>query len=212
MMMKKGIFADQFLEKHFGIDMNDLLNVSIDQEVQAKQTKYLEKGEVGRAMLYGAETTQNAYLKRALASLSLDAEQLAGMIISLEDIPACVTRKVKDYFQPLFPGFDNGASISFGKHFKKCFDYLIRLEGAITKEGEALHLSNMVMKNLQKSRSTFYKKLSRNNDLRNSFKAKLDDYCSMWWYVAMNYEGTIDNTVINGLRREEKSKDSRKVS
>lgn len=211
-MMKKGIFADQFLEKHFGIDVNGLSNVSIDQEVQAKQLKYLEKDEVGRAMLYGTEATQNAYLKRALASLSLDAEQLAGMIISLEDIPNCVTRKVKDYFQPLFPGFDKGASISFGKHFKKCFDYLIQQEGAITKEGEAMHLSNMVMKNLQESRSSFYKKLRRNVDLRNSFKAKLDDYCAMWWYVAMNYEGTLDNSVINGVKRDEKTNDDRKAS
>lgn len=203
--MKNQSMVSAILMKKFGISLSEVISKTPEQGAREKNEAYLRaSSEVERALMFGSEAAQNEHYKRGIVAWMQDAVEAGKFIDSLEDLTLATNRIVMDFFRTIFPDFDKGASIALGLQFKPALEYIKSIPGSLLRDGEAYHLSNLVMKNLdEKSNTSFFKKIRRNAVLHEEFKKRLDEYCVMWWNIEMHKAGTLDNGIVDAVRAKE---------
>lgn len=201
--MKKQNIITKLVGRFFGLNYDDVTSKTADEATKEKIVLYVNAGsEIERASMFGSEAKETEILKRGAVAFAQEAIELGMTVSSLEEIPLSANRTVLEYFRQTFPDFDKGASGSLGRHFKSSFEYVSSKPGALLLEGEAHHLKNTVMKKLERSKSPFFVELKRKARKRKLFEERLTAYCVMWWTIAMNYGGTLDNRIIDAIKRD----------
>lgn len=164
---------------------------SMQQVIERKLQEYARSNEIQRAMLFGSEVTMNEHLKRRLLELESDAKQLGDIVNCVKNVPGAFDRSVQKFFKPSFPNFTNGASIAFGTAFNKAMEYVQKDGTALRQQGKYVHVVNLTMQILQRSRCEFFVNLRKNKELEQEFKELLTEYCKLMWYIAMQQAGTV---------------------
>ncbi|MGG0757495.1 hypothetical protein [Brevibacillus laterosporus] len=208
--MKNQVITTNLLMKMFGINFEEVTSKTAEQATREKNTAYLHaSSEIERALMFGSEAAQNENYKRGIVTWMQDVVEAGKFINSIEELPLAAKKTTMNFFNKIFPDFDKNASIAFGIQFNSAFKYLIAQPGAVSRGGEAYHLSRMILSNLDKrSNNAFFRKIRRNATLHDIFKERLDEYCVMWWNIAMQQAGTFDNGVVNAVKAQEKPEPS----
>ncbi|RSL29083.1 hypothetical protein D7Z54_33170 [Salibacterium salarium] len=182
------VHLDKAVEGTYGLSDDEKL-MSVHEKVDAFIE---EKSNERRVAMYAIEAKENESLRLQVNSLSNEVWSAISKLDNYEGLSDMVKRETKAFFSPYFAGFDNGAAVAFGVHFKNALNYITNQEGSIQNRGKAEHLVNLTMEKLiEKSRAKFFQRLKTSDSLRDEFRRVFSSYAYKVWQMKMDEYGTL---------------------